>query len=374
MPAPKYRRKKAPLNPVKRAENDTESTKNKVVYEEPELPSWTKQEDVVDYLSEDDQLAGQKYVCLSMLSLSKWRTDQQRTDAIKTICKKDGFDLDISTKVIDAWSEFEESKRGLKIRGVYGSYGDAKKRSEFLQRTHKNHNIAISSVGMWVPFDPDPEKIADQNYMENELNQLKEGYMQNREKGKEHFEEQKAQKAQRARIEGSKWGQEQLLNRKETKQEIEYRVKLAEEDINQYNEKIEQAKSVLKQAQDKLEYIKDHPELILEEEESPIDIENVPAEVLKEIKDGKEKVDEKRMELSSIEAGRKHYDLGAAQKNQLQPPQPSVASATASSVSNKPLENLVAPIPENKGPLEEDLILPHQAREQIKKDYPTKII
>jgi hypothetical protein len=372
MPVPKYRRKKVPHNPSKRTAEEESETKPKVVYEDPELPSWTKQEDVVDYLSEDDQLGNQKYVCLSMLSLSKWRTEQQRTDAIDTICKKEGFETSLATKVIDAWSEFEEPKRGLKVRGVYGSYGEAKKRSEFLQRSHKNHNIAISSVGYWVPFDPDPEKIADQNYMERELNQLKEGYMQNREKGREHFEEQKSLKAQRARVEGSKWGQEQLLKRKETRQEVENRVKLANEDIEQYNEKVKHAQSVLKQAQDKLEYMKEHPETVLEEEDTPVDIDNVPEEVLREIKEGQSKIDEKRMELASIESDRKHYDLGAAQKNQLQPP---AAPQSDESNAKTPLDNLVAPIPTKyTGPLEDALIMPHQAREQINRDYPTKTI
>ena len=57
-------------------------------------------------------------------------------------------------------------------------------------------------------------------------------------------------KAHRARVEGSKWGQEQLLKRKETKKEVEYRVKAAEEDIAQYTEKIERANNLKKQAEE----------------------------------------------------------------------------------------------------------------------------
>jgi hypothetical protein len=339
---PKYKRRRK-LQQKKQKKYVT-PTENEIiqpdsVYEEPELPSWTKKEDVIDYLSEDDTIPNQKYACVSMLSLSKWRAEQQREEAIEFICKKEGYSTELAKKIIDSWSEFAEPKRAFKIRGIYGEYSEARKRSEFLQRTHKNHNVAVMSVGFWVPFDPDPEKINDQNYMERELNELKEGYMKNREKGKEHFEEQKALKAQRARIEGSKWGQEQLLKRKETRQEVEYRAKAAEEDIAQYQEKIKRAEMLLEQAKNKLAYMEEHPEVVLEEVEQ-IDVEQVPEEVMKEIEENKSKVDENRAKLAEIEAKRKTFDR--------MPPQAAMPVKKENNLDDK-------------------LIMPHEAREEIKK-------
>ena len=375
---PKYRRKN-----VKNSTTVSSSSRNRTqdhmrqerqerqeqdsLYVEPELPSWTKQDEVIDYLSEDDQIPTQKFACVSMLSLSKWRTERQRAEAIENICNKEGFDLEKATEIIDAWSDYVEPKRSFKIRGVYGSYAEAQKRSQYLQRTHKNHNVAISSVGYWVPFDPDPDRIGDQNYMERELNDLHEGYMMNREKGKEHFQEQAAMKAQRARIEGSKWGQEQLLNRKETKQEVEYRVKAAEEDIAQFTEKIKRAQETMEQAQKKLEYMEEHPELVLEEEDTPVDHDNVPEEVMQEI-DKQEADDGTRGMLAAIESQRKRPNMGQAMVAQGQAQAAVQQSQTQKKVGEHQMFMEPANLPgaSDKG-FGDDLILPHQAREEVKK-------
>jgi len=340
---PTYRRKKGQHSkPVQRLSqpSTTEGAEAtpEVVYEEASMPTWTKTEGVIDYLSEDETIANQKFAIVSMLSLSKWRTGRQRDEIIENLAKKEGFDLDLATKVIEAWCDQTDAKRAFKIRGVFGSRPEACKRSQFLQRVNKNHDISVCNVGYWVPFDPDPELIGDQNYMEKEINQLKEGYAQNLEKSREHFEEQKALKAQRARVEGSKWGQEQLLKRKETKQEVENRMKMADEDIAQYTDKIERAKLAKEQAEKKLLYMAEHPETVLTEEDTPVDMDNVPKEVLQEIKANASKVDEKRLKLAEIESQRINRKL---------PP--------------------MAPPSDNTGPLEETLLLPHQAREELKK-------
>jgi len=377
MPKPKYRRKKGPKSTRSRQQQSRKQQQSlegarkqqeeESLYVEPQLPTWTKQEDVIDYLSEDDQVPNQRYACISTLSLSKWRTERQREEAIETICNKEGYDTELAINIIDSWSEYEESKRSLKIRGVYGSHKEAKKRAQYLQRTHKNHNVAVISSGYWVPFDPDPDKVADQNYMEREMNEMHEGYAMNREKGKEHFQEQAAMKAQRARIEGSKWGQEQLLKRKETKQEVEYRLKAAEEDIAQYTEKMERAKKTLEQANQKLEYMIEHPETVLEEEDTPIDYENVPDEVLQELKN-KPQDDRGRLLLAEIEDARKRPNMGASAQAPLQskskedshPPQPP-------QLENPDIHQMFMEPSKLSEGFGDNVILPHQAREAIKK-------
>jgi len=351
---PTFRRKKLPqarsrqqtAAPSSHPLSATSTINDNDVYEEPQLPTWTKQEDVIDYLSEDEVIPSQQFAVVSMLSLSKWRTGRQREDAIEAICKKEGYDVELATKIIDAWAEFSEPKRALKLRGVFEKQKAAYANAKTLRDIHKTHNVGVCSVGKWVPFDPNPEHINDQNYMENEMNQLKEGYAMNLEKGKVHFAEQKAEKAARARIDGSKWGQEMNLKRKETKQEVEHRIKSAEEDIAQYTEKIKIAKQALEQAQKKVEYMAEHPEVILEEEDTPIDYDNVPKEVTDEIKERQKVADANRDKLAVIESQRKQFS---------RLPQPAV--------QQEKIEDAPAP---NSGPLEEQLLLPHQAREQIK--------
>jgi hypothetical protein len=85
-------------------------------------------------------------------------------------------------------NSFPENKReqykdqkilGIKVRGVFETYEDARTRADLLQKTDKHHNIFVGEVGKWLPFDVDiatMETEDDPVYREQALNQYMKAY------------------------------------------------------------------------------------------------------------------------------------------------------------------------------------------------------
>lgn len=85
-------------------------------------------------------------------------------------------------------NSFPENKRsqyadqkilGIKVRGVYETYEDAKVRADHLQKQDKHHNIFVGEVGKWLPFNVDiatMETEDDPVYREQALNQYMKAY------------------------------------------------------------------------------------------------------------------------------------------------------------------------------------------------------
>ena len=83
---------------------------------------------------------------------------------------------------------FPESKReeykdqkilGVKVRGVFETYEDARKQAELLQKQDKFHNIFVGEVGKWLPFDVDIAKAETEDdpvYREKSLNTYMKAY------------------------------------------------------------------------------------------------------------------------------------------------------------------------------------------------------
>jgi hypothetical protein len=84
-------------------------------------------------------------------------------------------------------NEFNTSVRGLKVRGTYNSKEEATIRSKKLQKLDTIHNIFIGEIGKWLPWDPEPSDIQDQEYAEDKLNTLMKKYKEN-EEARDEFE------------------------------------------------------------------------------------------------------------------------------------------------------------------------------------------
>lgn len=97
-------------------------------------------------------------------------------------------------------NNFQPTIRGLKIRGVYGSEEEANFRSKKLQKSDPLFNIYCAEVGKWIPWDPEPSRIKNQEYAEDELNMLMKKYKEN-EDAREEFYREKKQKNQERKIE-----------------------------------------------------------------------------------------------------------------------------------------------------------------------------
>jgi hypothetical protein len=80
----------------------------------------------------------------------------------------------------DKREEYKDQKiLGIKVRGVFEKYEDAKAHSEKLQQLDKFHNIFVGEVGKWLPFDVDISNMQteeDPVYREKSLNQYMKAY------------------------------------------------------------------------------------------------------------------------------------------------------------------------------------------------------
>ena len=77
-------------------------------------------------------------------------------------------------------AQFQDQKiLGIKVRGVFETYEEAKTRCNTLQKLDKYHNIFVGEVGKWLPFNVDistMETEDDPVYREQALNQYMKAY------------------------------------------------------------------------------------------------------------------------------------------------------------------------------------------------------
>lgn len=90
-----------------------------------------------------------------------------------------------------AKNNFRTTIRGLKIRGVYDTYNEAVGRAKTLQKLDPTFNVYVAQVGFWLPWDPEPSDVANQEYADDQLNQLMKKYKENEQQRDEFYEEMK---------------------------------------------------------------------------------------------------------------------------------------------------------------------------------------
>jgi hypothetical protein len=97
-------------------------------------------------------------------------------------------------EVFDKANNFRTSMRGVKVRGVYDTKREADVRAAVLQRQDPLFDVFVGQIGYWCPWDPNPQKIADIEYMNNDLNKLVKEYKSNEAKKDMFYQEQKTQR------------------------------------------------------------------------------------------------------------------------------------------------------------------------------------
>lgn len=97
-----------------------------------------------------------------------------------------------------AKNNFQTTMRGLKIRGSYGQKEEAEARAKKLQKMDPDHNIYVGQVGKWLPWDPSPSAIPDQEYAEEQLNTLMKKYKEN-EEAREVFHKEQRERARKTK-------------------------------------------------------------------------------------------------------------------------------------------------------------------------------
>lgn len=214
-----------------------------------------------DFLEVDNRIPGQNYTCLSFLSPEKYIQDKNlfytrnflnyilgnkqedkneehiRSQIIENLKKNTSYDN--VNKLYDDWLytrkntlndlydetvDFKTSTRGVKVRGTYDTLKEAQVRAKVLQRKDPNFNVYVGQVGYWLPWDPDPDTIKDQEYQEGQLNNLMKKYNENIDNREQHFEERKKEKIAKAKKDNREKNNPSLsefnLNRDEDKSKI----------------------------------------------------------------------------------------------------------------------------------------------------------
>jgi hypothetical protein len=229
------------------------------------LPDGKENPKYADLLEEDKPIAGQKYVCLSFVSpehiikqkeqflfeqfVKQWdykKSMEKFTQFLNFVSFKYSLSFDkltadfqeftkeegetiratSATLVSDDYKtfldnneddleqkfgekhQFQTSTRGLKVRGVFATQGEAELRCKMLREVDPNHDIYVGQVGMWVPFHPEAYKTGRVEYMEETLNQLMSDKKKNEDIAKQEFEKRVRETRQKAIEENMKKAQE----------------------------------------------------------------------------------------------------------------------------------------------------------------------
>lgn len=99
-----------------------------------------------------------------------------------------------------AKNEFRSTMRGIKVRGVFSSESEASVRAKKLQKSDPSFNIYMGTVGKWMAWEPDPNKVSDQEYANDELNALMKKYRENEEHRDQFYTEQKRNRVEAAKV------------------------------------------------------------------------------------------------------------------------------------------------------------------------------
>ena len=197
----------------------------------------------VDYLDVDKPIAGQNYVCLSFVSPDKTLKEKElflfnkfmnqrcgewenKLDEITKDCSEE-YKSKLNTEIKDilkkelkfTYTEFKSSfddfkykyqddldksfgkiagtqtsVRGVKVRGVFDSIQEAERKSKELQRKDRSFHVFVGQVGYWLPWDPNADRVDNEEYLEEDLNNLMKEYKKNEASRDIFYEEQKRDK------------------------------------------------------------------------------------------------------------------------------------------------------------------------------------
>jgi hypothetical protein len=233
--------------------NTKSNSKNSQSYEKKTDNKGNPNPKYVDLLEEDKPIAGQKFCCVSFVSpekilkqkelyyfeqfLKKWDMnksmekfhqflnflsykyklrfddvmedfkgfiDEEKENIVKASGVEDDYKnfLDQNEEEIEknfnAEHHFQTTTRGLKVRGSYPTKEEAELRCKMLRELDPNHNIFVGEVGLWLPWDPEPYKTGNVEYMEEELNQLMHEKTKNETNAKMEFEKRLKETRQKA--------------------------------------------------------------------------------------------------------------------------------------------------------------------------------
>jgi hypothetical protein len=188
-----------------------------------------------DFLEVDPKIPGQNFCCLSFVSPDKVIKQKEVTFVTKFLEHlfngDDQYTIDMREKMTkqeekvsyedvkkfyEDWkysrndkleaefyeqTDFRTTMRGLKIRGTYDTHKEASVRAQVLRRKDPSFNVFVGQVGSWLPWDPECDKIQEQEYQEQMLNDLVKKYKENMDDSNDMYDQIKEDQIKKAREE-----------------------------------------------------------------------------------------------------------------------------------------------------------------------------
>ena len=165
----------------------------------------------IDFLGVDKPIPGQNFVCLSFICPKKILEDKDNFLFYNFIKDELKIDIDYSkflsdyknyldinneklTSEFDKNNNFQTSTMGIKVRGIYNTQNEAAIRAKVLQKIDPSFNVFVGQVGYWLPWDPNPDQIQDQEYSNDQLNKLAKKYKENESLRDSFYEQDKQEK------------------------------------------------------------------------------------------------------------------------------------------------------------------------------------
>lgn len=262
----------------------SQSHQHSINPEAPRRATHTQRDDVVDYLSEDDEINNQRYGCISFATI----TDEMKEEMQQQIADQLRKPLEDVRQIVEEWCAREHPKRGVKVRGCYKTMDQSYRRAEEIRNYDANFHIFTCEVGKWLPFDPSAELVEDENYMEGQLNELLKGYKLNKQKTKMHYDQRKREMMERAISEGTPEGQQMLAESAKPIEAVKFEAEQAEQTIEQLQDRIkdlERTKKIaLKTLEERREELEALPpaedeRIVCESTVETIDMDDAPSEL-----------------------------------------------------------------------------------------------
>ena len=249
----------------------------------------------VDYLEVDSEIPGQKYVCLSFISpesLIESKEGFKVSKFLQSYCKDQDLNLDDVMKKyndytykyqtelqkdFDERNKFQTNIRGLKVRGTYSTRDEAEKRAKSLQNIDSEFHVFVGQVGYWLPWDPCADKVEDEHYMNNQLNEMMEKYKENNINKDIFYEEEKRNKLKAAKEEQMKNKMKENEGKDESSKDPE-----SEETSSKVNEILDTVEKTVEDVKDVIKDVEDVKDDVKEVVEEVKEIINEEKEVVEE--------------------------------------------------------------------------------------------
>ena len=267
----------------------------------------TEEDKKVDYLEVDDPIPGQNYVCLSFVSPENIMESKEAfkvSKFLQSYCKDQDLNVeevmkkytdytykyqDELQKDFDERNKFQTNVRGLKIRGTYSTRDEAEKRAKSLQSLDSDFHVFVGQVGYWLPWDPCADKVQEEHYINDQLNEMMEKYKENNINRDIFYEEEKRDKIKAAK--------EEVIRKK--KEEAEKKKQAELEDSTPEDPTPED--STPEETPSKVQDILDKVEDVVEDVKNVVkDGEKVVEDVKKTVEDVEEVADEVKTAVDNI--------------------------------------------------------------------------